>query len=151
MKKTIIILIVSLLFVFTVACDKKEIDLDAQKLGDSLVQKIEFEDQITQIDSENAKDIYEIKSSEITVTSFIGSGATAEELTIFETSNKEKAKEIISFANKHIAEQKRDYESYNPKEIKKLDNAIVIQKDKYVIICVTEDLDAEKIINSSLK
>lgn len=151
MKKSILALIISVLCTFTVACNKKGIEIDAQKTGDSLVQKIEFKDQLTQIDSDIAKDIYEINFEKVKATAFIGSGATSEELVIFEAESKDKAKQILTLAKKHIEEQKQDYESYNPKEIKKLDNAIVIQKDKYVIICVTEDVSAEKIINNSLK
>lgn len=151
MKKFTLTLILALLCVVTAGCDKDKVDVDVQKLGDNLTQKIKFEDQLTQIDEDIAKDIYEINFEKVKATAFIGSGATSEELVIFEAESKDKAKQILNLAKKHIEEQKQDYESYNPKEIKKLDNAIVIQKDKYVIICVTQDVNAEKIVNNSLK
>jgi len=152
MKKVTSILLALFLCLFVTACGQKELNIDTASLTSDLLKNVKFEDEISEIDGNIISSIYEVDTTVIKATAYIGSGATAEEIAVFEAPDKEKAKEVLALANKHIEEQKSDFESYNPKEIKKLNNAKVVQKDKYVIICVTDDENnASKVINKYLK
>ena len=82
---------------------------------------------------------------------YLSSGATAEEVAIFEFQNKENAKEAVKKVKERIENQKSSYSGYAPKEVKRLEDAILIQKDKYIVFCVTEDENARKLISEYIE
>ncbi len=55
-------------------------------------------------------------------------------------------KNALQSAQNRISQQKADYAAYNPKEIQRLDNAIVKNTGRYLIVCVSEGDTAKKII-----
>lgn len=83
---------------------------------------------------------------------YMGSGATAEELLIFQTDSPEKSEQIVSDLNTHIEEQKAAFESYDPEELKILGESYVAASDTLVFCLVSQDTDAVKsYIDSYLK
>ena len=81
---------------------------------------------------------------------YISSGATAEEIAVFEFSDTNTATNGFQMAQNRLEEQKEDFESYIPKEIRKLDRAVVLKVGKYVVVCVSNGDTAEKIITQFL-
>ena len=67
----------------------------------------------------------------------MSSGATSEEIAIFEFEDKEVCKVALEKANKRIEEQKQNFKDYMPKEMKKLENAMIKNKNQYLIVCIT--------------
>ena len=44
--------------------------------------------------------------------------------------------------------KKAAFENYAPKEMEKLNKAIIFQKGNYVVVCITDDVDnAQKVLN----
>ncbi|MGN1080988.1 MAG: DUF4358 domain-containing protein [Acutalibacteraceae bacterium] len=120
-------------------------DIDIGYLSNELLEKAEFEDELNAIDDTTIKKLYNIDDY-VKASVYLSSGATAEEIAVFEFDSKDTAADGLKKAQVRIEEQKTDFESYIPKEIPKLDRAVVKQSGKYVIVCVSNSNTAEKII-----
>lgn len=70
---------------------------------------------------------------------YISSGATAEEIAVFEFETEEDCKEAVSLAEQRIEDQKEAFASYVPKEVKRLDGAVVKQYGRFLAVCVCDD------------
>lgn len=120
-------------------------DIDIGYLSNELLEKAEFEDELNAVDDATIKKLYNIDDY-VKASVYLSSGATAEEIAVFEFDSKDTATDGLKKAQARIEEQKTDFESYIPKEIPKLDSAVVKQLGKYVIVCVSNSNRAEKII-----
>lgn len=152
MKKEIcmiilIIVIISGVLLFT----NKNITIDINKLSQDIIENIEFEDELNKMDKETVSKLYDIN----TFTSqsvYMSSGATAEEIAIFEFENKDECIIALEKAKKRIDEQKQNFKDYMPKEIKKIENAIIKNKNNYLIVCITDNQEkVEKVLNKYIK
>lgn len=134
-------------------CAKSESDstIDIAELGRVLTENIKFEDELNIIDDSTAGKLYNIDDftkSQV----YVSSGATAEEIGIFEFDSAQKSKYGFDMAKNRIEEQKAAFELYVPQEVMRLKDAIVKRWGRYVIICVCDDsAAAEKIIAGYLK
>ena len=146
-KKTLSIALSIIMSAMLFGCSSQEdtvcIDIDA--LSGELLEKAEFEDELSPIDDTMIKKLYNIEDY-VKAKVYISSGATAEEIAVFEFDGTQAAKAGLDNAEIRIQERRIDFESYIPKEVKKLDNAIANRFGKYVIVCVSNGNKAEKII-----
>lgn len=154
MKKEIcmiilIIVIISGVLLFT--NKDKNITIDINKLSQDIIENIKFEDELNKMDKETVSKLYDIN----TFTSqsvYMSSGATAEEIAIFEFENKDECRIALEKVNKRIDEQKQNFKDYMPKEMKKLENAIIKKKNNYLIVCITDNQEeVERILNRYIK
>jgi len=161
MKRIIAILLMAVCLISCYSCtnnnnkDSNETENDivsvniteiAQKLNDS----IDFEEELTQIDNELAKDMYGFNSDNVIV--YYGSGATAEMVLVAQYSSSDKANNGIKYIEKFIEEQKDTYSSYAPLAMKNLENSVIqVCFEKYVICVVSSDVNAQTKINQSIK
>lgn len=120
-------------------------NMDIAQLSNELLDKAEFEDELSAVDGATIKKLYDIDNY-VKASVYLSSGATAEEIAVFEFDSKDAAADGLKKAQVRIEEQKTDFESYIPKEIPKLDSAVVKQSGNYVIVCVSNSDKAEKII-----
>ena len=131
------------------ACSQQTTDINLDGLLEDMLQNIEFQDELVELDAGGIDRLYSLEEG-VSGRVFIGSGATAEEIAVFEAGSKQTARQMREYALAHIDEQKQSFAGYLPKELKKLDEAIVLQCGKYVVVCVTDDADASKIIEAHL-
>lgn len=130
----LIIVVIGVIVVFT--NDNKGITIDINELSKDIIENIEFEDELNKTDNETASKLYDI--NDFTSQSvYMSSGATSEEIAIFEFEDKEACKVALEKANKRIEEQKQNFKDYMPKEMKKLENAMIKNKNQYLIVCIT--------------
>ncbi len=145
MKKITLTFTILILLLTLSACSQKEVSINIKDLSDHLLQQVAFEDELVQINQEKVALLYNIENAANEYV-YVGSGATAEEIAVFEFNNTEDAKNALQAAKNRISQQKSDYATYNPKEIQKLENAIVKNIGRYLIVCVSEGDTAKKII-----
>lgn len=144
-KKT---LMVSLVGTFTIVlltgCNKADNDktIDAKALSDKLLNEITYEDELAEVDYDVVYNMDEIKVNNSFV--YIGSGATAEEIAVIECESKEDAKKALDALNERVEEQKESFKDYVPKELEKLDDAVVIQKGNSVVLSISNDSQKAK-------
>ena len=130
---------------------KKDIEIDIDALAADLTAGIVFDDEMSLIDDGMIPMIYNADVYEDAVL-YMGSGATAEEIAVFECENETRAKGALDEAKSHIESQIISYEGYIPEEVQRLEQAVVLQEGRYVIVAVTADpAAAEKIIDNYLK
>jgi len=130
----LIIVVIGVIVVFT--NDNKGITIDINELSKDIIENIEFEDELNKVDNETASKLYDINNF-TSQSVYMSSGATSEEIAIFEFEDKEACKVALEKANKRIEEQKQNFKDYMPKEMKKLENAMIKNKNQYLIVCIT--------------
>lgn len=148
MRKKILACLGLTLTMALVGCGSQaeEKTIDAEALAIELAEKVTYTDELNKIDSGVAGELYQINTAENAYV-YVSSGATAEEVAVFEFADEEDAGEAVEAANTRIQEQKESFEMYAPEEVSRLDKAIVKQSGRYLMVCITEDTDtAENII-----
>lgn len=129
------------------ACGNEKKDIDVNALAGELLEKVEFVDELSQADQETVERLYHINDA-VSQCVYIGSGATAEEIAVFELKDEAAAIDAKDAALQRIKEQKESFESYIPQEVEKLDQAIVMVSGKYLIVCVSNGDAANKVIET---
>lgn len=128
---------------------ENNITLDMQKLALDLINQSIFEDDLSEIDRDSIVKKYNFPNDKIkNIISYIGSGATAEEILLLEVFNREDTGEILNIIKEKLEERKQDFQNYLPKEVFKLENYYLKSVNNYIILCISNDeKQAEKIIN----
>lgn len=137
------------------ACSKKGTmkDIEVGTLAESLRNDIVYEDELSSIDLETAEAIYDITDIKIADSAiYVGSGATAEEIAVFQCETEEDAKKLETVLKSRVEEQTESFRDYVPKELEKLEKAVIVVKGKYVILSVSnEDAKAKEIIQNAFQ
>lgn len=123
--------------------------IDGAALAEALAGGVAFEDQLTQVDQETALMLYGVAPEQVaSAVVYVGTGATAEEIAVFEGVDEAAADAIEAQAEARLASQLSDYADYKPDEVPKLENPVLETEGNYVILCVSGDNEtAESIID----
>ena len=125
----------------------KDVDIDA--LAQQIVEGVSFDDALAEIDDSMISMLYNIEGYTDAVL-YKGSGATAEEVAIFQMGSSDDAKTALEQAQAHIQSQIDSYESYIPEEVSRLEDAVVRQDGSYVSVVVSADAAAaEKMLDEA--
>lgn len=155
LKKLSYIIIALMMVVSLSACSKKGTmkDIEVGTLAESLQNDIVYEDELSSIDLETAEAIYDITDIKIADSAiYVGSGATAEEIAVFQCETEEDAKKLETVLKSRVEEQTESFRDYVPKELEKLEKAVIVVKGKYVILSVSnEDAKAKEIIQNAFQ
>ena len=101
---------------------------------------------MNQADAATVEKLYGVSNAKEAVV-YISSGATAEEIALFSFETQEEAKQAEELAEARIREQRESFESYVPEEVKKLDNAVILQSGNEVAVCVADGKAAKEILS----
>ena len=157
MKKIIILLLIILIafigieiIIMNTKDSNKDISIDMQKLAEDLITAEIFEDDLSIIDEDSIIKKYNFNKEDFkNIISYVGTGATVEEILIIEVSDKNKINEFKKIIETKIEELKINFQSYLPKEVFKLENCNLITKDNYIILCISNnEKKAKEIINN---
>lgn len=148
MKKKILIFI-GMIAIIT-GCSAQTQEIDIEMLAKELLENVTFEDELTAVEQAMGSKIYEVEDDVKNIV-YISSGATSEEIALFEFQNEEAAKTGYEKAKDRVERQKENYATYIPEEVSRLDQAIIEKYGKYVILCITNDQSAEQIIQKYIQ
>ena len=151
MKKISILLTLIMIVLVAAGCSSSQsVTLDVQQTADKLSQEVSFQDQLTSLDQDAALKLYDLTADDVqAVALYVGTGATAEEISVWQGKDANAAKNIPNAVNTRIENQKESFVDYNPEEMPKLENPIVVAKGNYVVLCLSGDNDnAKKVIDS---
>lgn len=110
-----------------------------------LKEEITFADQMTDMDSEGACRFYDVDTGLVNDSSaYVGSGATAESMAVFEAVDADAAGSIADALQTFTDGWIDGYSDYKPEEVPKLESAVLEQKGVYVVFCVSADNTAAK-------
>lgn len=152
MKKKIMIGLIgtAALMAFT-GCSKKEVkNIDVKTVANSLLEDIKYEDQLSEVSYDIVYDMEDINVTESAV--YVSSGATAEEIAAIKCETKEDAEKVQTALEERVKEQKESFENYVPKELDKLDKAVIVKVGNTVVLSVSnDDAKAKEIIENASK
>ena len=123
--------------------DKKPLEIDIGAVAEELLSGVEFDDTLAELDSEAVKYLYGT-GDDISAAVYMGSGATAEEIAVFEAPDEAGGEALLATVEKHIADQIESYRNYVPTEVSRLEDALVVREGRYVIVCVAKDTNAAR-------
>ena len=118
--------------------NKKEYSVDAEA-------KVKFASEMSKVESE-VLDLFFTIEEGVTGVSYKAGGSLADEITIFTAPNKITAKKMLESVKSYIDERKELFAGYAPAEVAKLEKAVAVQKGKYVVFCVTDNIEEAKTI-----
>lgn len=97
--------------------------------------------------------VYDMEDINITESVvYVSSGATAEEIAAIKCETKEDAEKVETALKERVKEQKESFENYVPKELDKLDKAVIVKIGNTVVLSVSnEDAKAKEIIEKASK
>ncbi|GAA4655026.1 hypothetical protein GCM10023142_21640 [Anaerocolumna aminovalerica] len=152
LKKRIMIGLIgtAALMAFT-GCGKKEAkSIDVKTTANSLLTELKYEDQLSEVNYDLVYDMEDINITESVV--YVSSGATAEEIAAIKCETKEDAEKVETALKERVKEQKESFENYVPKELDKLDKAVIVKIGNTVVLSVSnEDAKAKEIIEKASK
>lgn len=132
------------------ACGGSSVKIDEASLAKSLVEDITYTEELTELSADDISNYITVED-DVESIMYMGSGATSEEVAIFTAKDEETAKTMESNAKAFLADQKTSFEDYLPDEATRIDEAIVVRKGNYVVLCVSGESDkAKEIINKAL-
>lgn len=113
-------------------------EINVDSAAQKILSEVEFEDELAMIDSEAITYLYGTDDSEDAAV-YMGSGATAEEIAVFDAGDGDGGEEILEIVKKHVADQIESYRYYVPSEVARLENAVIRREGRYVFLCITKD------------
>lgn len=153
MKKTSVLLALLMILLMAAGCASKAVSLDVDKTAEKLSTEVTFQDQLTHLDKDAALKLYDLKQEDVEAVSlYVGTGATAEEISVWQGKDEASAKTIQQAVNTRIENQKESYVDYQPQEMPKLENPVVVAKGNYVVLCISGDNEkAKQVIDGSFQ
>ena len=142
MKK---IVLISLILLLVSGCGKETTSFNPNDLANELLTEVDFDDELTLFAGDISK-IYDMPEVEDYLI-YIGSGATSEEIAIIPLKNSSDEEDVKAALEKRVEEQKQNFANYVPEEVSRLEKSIIKSNEKYVVLCVSNDNQAEKIID----
>ena len=123
----------------------QEGSIDLLEISDELQNNVDFVEKLNPVSDKIISSLYGINEGDavngIVLTS---SGATAEEIAIFEVESQEQAKVIKEKLYTRIEKKKGDFENYIPEEMGKLKSPCVAANKELVVMCLSDITTKQK-------
>ena len=133
----------ALLFCISGCVDNTAKNYDANAAADALNAALTFGESLEKSTAEAAYSIYGIDSALCSNAAiYVGSGATADEIAVFNCIDTESAKTVLEAVNSRKAYLEEGYSSYGPDQVPKIKSAVIISSAETVILCICENPDA---------
>lgn len=149
-KVAVILLSCAMLFSFA-ACKSEEKEPEVASIMKTIRSQIDLPD-MAEIPKEALDATISIPAEDVTELAYVaaGSGATADEILIAKLSDTAVKEDVIKAIEARRTMQADLFKDYNPGEMDKIDNAIIISKNSYVFFAICNDNEkAKKIFNDS--
>lgn len=129
---------------------EEEGEEDLEEIANALSEDVDFAEKLNPVHDRIIANLYGVESGDAVAGMVLtSSGATAEEIAIFEVKDAKQAKAIKEKIYQRIEDKKGDFENYIPKEMGKLNDPCVAYNGDLVVMCLSDsNEDAEKILES---
>lgn len=125
--------------------DETAARLTAAEYADNLFNGITYVDQLSEISPEMVQKVYGVAPEKYTSGKvYVGGVSTAEEIACFDAVDETAAGEIKSALEARIAAQIKSVEGYNPDELPKLNDPVLVTYGNSVYMCLSNDNDKAK-------
>lgn len=151
MKKTGLLAVLTAGVLLLAGCGGAAKTIDAQALAKSLATEIKYDDTLKELTADEISMLVDLPE-DVDSVMYAGSGSTAEEVGVFTANDSNQAKETMEDVQKYLDDQADSFQDYVPEETKRIGNAVLEQKNQYVVLCVSGDSDqAKEIIEKAFK
>ena len=151
MKKTGLLAVLTAGVLLLAGCGGEAKTIDAQALAKSLATEIKYDDTLKELTADEISMLVDLPE-DVDSVMYDGSGSTAEEVGVFTAKDSNQAKETMEDVQKYLDDQADSFQDYVPEETKRIGNAVLEQKNQYVVLCVSGDSDqAKEIIEKAFK
>ncbi len=124
---------------------------DVKAVAQALQDGIQFEEALSELPQDEIG--YYIKLADgVSGVMYISSGSTSEEIAVFEAPDKDAAAAMLANIKEYLQAQRSSFADYLPEEAKRIDDALVVQKGRYAVLCVSAQTDtAKQIVEDQFK
>ena len=143
MKKTGLLAVLTAGVLLLAGCGGEAKTIDAQALAKSLATEIKYDDTLKELTADEISMLVDLPE-DVDSVMYAGSGSTAEEVGVFTAKDSNQAKETMEDVQKYLDDQADSFQDYVPEETKRIGNAVLEQKNQYVVLCVSGDSDQAK-------
>lgn len=152
MKKKIAAMMFLIMLGTLAGCSKEKKEdrvIDVHTMAQRLLNDITYEDQLTKVEGNMFQMIYGISQEDIEeYEAYVSTGATAEEIAVIKAKDEATAESMEEKLTERVEAQKNSFANYIPKEVEKLEEAVVYQEGVYVVLSISNDDEkAEEIIS----
>jgi len=127
----------------------KSNEYNIDELSAKIVDSGAFSDILSEVQDDIVISYYGFDAADVdSMKVYISTGATTEEVGLFECKDAEAAARVLEKAQERAQSQKTAYQSYAPAEIPKIDDAVIKADGVYVFYVVANDYGP---VNSLLK
>ena len=147
-KKLLVCLAMAMCLAGFAGCGSKEekktedVSMDIHSVAKEIVDNGNFTD-IAEINKDKGISQYSVGDAEIAdAVTYFSSGATAEEVVIFEGATDADADKLLTAAEERKEDDYKTWQDYKPEEVSRVDKAVIKKSGKYVVFCITDDKDA---------
>ena len=129
------------------------LSLDVSAFGERLYQELSYRDQLEELDPLILYTLLGIDGSHVLEQkNYFSSGATAEELIVFQAADADALRTLKRAVEGRIKDQSSLYASYAPGEVAYLKAAVLEEKGDYLVYCVSSDEEAaRKMVEEALR
>lgn len=137
--KRIILLI--MMMVLLTGCGKEEkVNIDAQEVANQLLNEVSYDGSMDQMNDDMIALLYDVDPADVSKQIvYCSTDATADEIAVFEATSDEAANRIETVVKQRVEDQKSSFQGYEPKEVEKLEKAVVKRIGNVVILDVSAD------------
>ncbi len=150
MKKMFVIGLALYLTAMITGCGAKEVTLDTAAVADTVLEQVAFDAELEKASAITAQLMYVLpEGAEIEL--YMGNGSFADEFAVITCASSADVEAAKTAVEQHLSEVKSSFEAYIPEEAAKIDDAVVKTLGKYVILCVSDDANADSVIDTAVK
>lgn len=151
MKKLMILILSGMLLLLSACAPSTgEVKIDLDALADRLLESESFGEALNPVDDGIAEAIYNIENAS-SARLYVGSGAVADELALFQFEDEAAAQEAAELARARVENQRESFADYIPEEVPKLDNAVVKSFGRCLVVCISSNAKARDIISDFME
>lgn len=127
--------------------------ISVKNLAKELKTEISYQDELSTLDKDVAIELYQLDGVELEdCIVYVSTGATAEEIAVISVKSAADVSKVEKAFKERVKEQKNSFKNYVPKELKKLNEAVIKQEGNVVILSISnEDEKAETLIDAVTK
>lgn len=132
-----------------VACGgKKAENVDGNALLQVMLDKVQFDTPISDV-GEDAQMYFSGMPDGAVIKMYTGSGYYADRLALITVADTKDVKTAKASVQEHVEQLRHQFLNYIPEEVDKIDNAVIWQQGRCVLLCVTGDYDNAKKITKN--
>ncbi len=117
--------------------------VDLENLGDNLLQRVEFETDLSKIDDSVARGLVEV-SNDSKLLLYMGSGSCSDQVILVASPDEKTAESDRGIVEQYLKDARKSFDAYIPKQAKKISDALIITSGCYIAVCVTDDAQNAK-------